>query len=610
MTLQEVLRYFDGVKQCSNSQYMARCPCHDDRKQSLSIGGGQKGVVLKCQVGCDTRDIIARVGLKPSDLFYESKAPEHPRIVATYNYPGGVQKLRYADKRFTWRRPDGKGGWIWNRQGIKPSLYIAGELTGAVAVCEGEKDADNLHRLGWNAVSGADGAGPGKWKPEYTEQLKGCFVCIFPDNDKVGKDYARETAAALHGVAKEVRLLDLSRVWSEIPEHGDISDLIAHFGDEKACELMAQLTSTTPEWEPLPPKKDNLLSLFKPLEIFPEEEAEWLIPGWIPAGQITLMAADGGVGKTSMWCHIIAALSSGKSCILDPPGFTRPPMKVVFMSTEDSVRKKLKKKLRLAGANMSNIITPDFVEDRSGLLRNLKFGTPDMDKVLRSLRPTICIFDPLQGFTPVNVNMGSRNEMRDCTAPLIAVGEDINTSSLIACHTNKRKGAYGRDRIADSADLWDIARSVMMAGFTEEQGVRYLSNEKNNYAPLQETILFTIDESEQIVKVGTSWKRDREYILDGTEARSAPKREDCKEWVLSALDDAGGNMPSKELEGIAKAAGYAFRTVRRVKDELKKDGIIEYYTTGSARDGNRTWHIKKVDSFTELPDDTETPWTS
>lgn len=69
-------------------------------------------------------------------------------------------------------------------------------------------------------------------------------------------------------------------------------------------------------------------------------------------------------------------------------------------------------------------------------------------------------------------------------------------------------------------------------------------------------------------------------------------------------------MPSKELEDRAKAAGYAFRTVRRVKDELKKDGIIEYYTTGSARDGNRTWHIKKADSFIELPDDTETPWTA
>ena len=187
--IQEVLRYFDGVKWCSEGQYMARCPCHDDKKQSLSIGRGQKGVVLKCQAGCDTRDIIVRVGLKPRDLFYDSqeKPQEKRRIVATYNYPGGIQKLRYSDKSFSWRQPDGKGGWIWNRRGVKHSLYIAGELSDGIAVVEGEKDADNLHRLGWDAVSGADGAGPGKWKPEYTEQLKGLSVCIFQDNDDVGK---------------------------------------------------------------------------------------------------------------------------------------------------------------------------------------------------------------------------------------------------------------------------------------------------------------------------------------------------------------------------------------------------------------------------------------
>lgn len=50
-------------------------------------------------------------------------------------------------------------------------LYVGGELAGAVFVCEGEKDVDTLHRLGYNAASGADGAGPGKWRKEYTEQL-------------------------------------------------------------------------------------------------------------------------------------------------------------------------------------------------------------------------------------------------------------------------------------------------------------------------------------------------------------------------------------------------------------------------------------------------------
>ena len=199
--------------------------------------------------------------------------------------------------------------------------------------------------------------------------------------------------------------------------------------------------------------------------------------------------------------------------------------------------------------------------------------------------------------------------MRDCMAPLIAVGEDINTSSLIVCHTNKRKGAFGRDRIADSADLWDVARSVMMAGFTEEQGVRYLSNEKNNYAPLQETTLFTIDENEQIVKVGTSWKRDREYMLDGAEARSAPKREDCKAFILKTLNEAGGAMPTADLDKLVSAAGYSFTATKRAKQDLKKEGNVKYFHTGGNTD--RVWHIQALTQkpdFEDLPDDTPTPF--
>lgn len=99
--------------------------------------------------------------------------------------------------------------------------------------------------------------------------------------------------------------------------------------------------------------------------------------------------------------------------------------------------------------------------------------------------------------------------MRDCMAPLISLGEETGTTFIVVCHTNKRPKASGRDRIADSADLWDVSRSVLMAGYTEDQGVRYLSNEKNNYTTLQETLLFTIDNSGQAHAEGTSWKRDR-----------------------------------------------------------------------------------------------------
>ncbi len=355
---------------------------------------------------------------------------------------------------------------------------------------------------------------------------------------------------------------------------------------------------------------DQLFSLFKPLSEYQEEEAEWIVPGWIPKGQISLIAADGGIGKTTLWCHIIAALSSGSTCILDPPGFTREPMKITFMTTEDSVRKKLHKKLRLAGANMNNIITPDFAMDRAGLLRSLNFGTEEMDRVLRYLKPVLCIFDPVQGFTPPKVNMGSRNEMRDCMAPLISIGEDIGTTALVVCHTNKRRGAYGRDRIADSADLWDISRSVMMAGFTEDKGVRYLSNEKNNYAPLQETVLFTIDADEQVHKAGTTWKRDREYVQGAEISKAAPVREDCKAFILQTLEEAGGVMPTATLEETAKSAGYSFSAITRAKKELKAERALKHFQTGSAKSGDKVWHMQLVspEGFTEVSEDTPTPF--
>lgn len=128
---------------------------------------------------------------------------------------------------------------------------MAGEWEQVVYVCEGEKDASNLHtQIGVCAVSGADGAGPGKWRKEYTEQLRSRTVVILPDNDDVGRAYARETAAALYGAAKSVQLLDLSKVWPEIPEHGDVSDLIGAKGATEAALLLTRLAKDTSEWRP------------------------------------------------------------------------------------------------------------------------------------------------------------------------------------------------------------------------------------------------------------------------------------------------------------------------------------------------------------------------
>lgn len=319
---------------------------------------------------------------------------------------------------------------------------------------------------------------------------------------------------------------------------------------------------------------NDLLSLIKPLTEFDEREPEWLIDGWLPKGQITLLASAGGVGKTTLWVHIISALSTGDRCILDPPGYRRSPRKVLFLSAEESVSTKLKAQLRVAGANMENILTMDIEADHTGLLRDLKFGTKEMAQIIRAFRPDICIFDPVQGFVPAGINMGSRNAMRDCMAPLIGLGEEVGTAFLVVCHTNKRMGASGRDRVADSADLWDISRSVLMAGNTGEKNFRYLSNEKNNYSALQDTVLFEICDG-QIKFRGKTWKRDQEYVSENTRQSRQPKREECKEFIVQTLTDAeGGQLPAEELLERAEAYGYSESTYKRARQELKNEGIV------------------------------------
>jgi hypothetical protein len=96
---------------------------------------------------------------------------------ATYDYAdeGGEllsQVVRYEPRGFRQRRPDGRGGWIWNLQGVRRVPYRLPELLEALGaeqtifIAEGEKDVDNLHRLGAPATCNLGGAG--KWHAERT----------------------------------------------------------------------------------------------------------------------------------------------------------------------------------------------------------------------------------------------------------------------------------------------------------------------------------------------------------------------------------------------------------------------------------------------------------
>src|SRR5687767_1020977 len=81
--LRRVLNELDGVKQTGATQWVALCPSHSDRKPSLSISIGDSGkVLIHCQAGCETDEILAELDLTMADLFPHKSS----KIVATYDY--------------------------------------------------------------------------------------------------------------------------------------------------------------------------------------------------------------------------------------------------------------------------------------------------------------------------------------------------------------------------------------------------------------------------------------------------------------------------------------------------------------------------------------------
>ena len=82
---------------------------------------------------------------------------------------------RRHPKTFRQRRPDGKGGWIWNLKGVPRVPYHLPDLIAAktdqVFVVEGEKDADALAQMGLVATCNSGGAG--KWLNDFKEHFAG-----------------------------------------------------------------------------------------------------------------------------------------------------------------------------------------------------------------------------------------------------------------------------------------------------------------------------------------------------------------------------------------------------------------------------------------------------
>lgn len=149
-----------------------------------------------------------------------------------------------------------------------------------------------------------------------------------------------------------------------------------------------------------------------------------------------------------------------------------------------------------------------------------------------------------------------------------------------------------------------------MAGYTGAPGERYLSHEKSSNDTPRRTVLYEIDGNGRIRLRGYTWKRDRDFVEQKQQPHTAPVREDCKQFILSALESAGGRMTRKQLEDAAVGEGYSQSAVKRAKTELSQENKVELISTGNSMTGGKVWHVRLVTSpeIRLLPDDTPVPF--
>lgn len=310
------------------------------------------------------------------------------------------------------------------------------------------------------------------------------------------------------------------------------------------------------------------------------KEPEWLIPGYIPKNGITTIAGEGGVGKTSLWCSIVACITTGKQSFLlgnQEIPFDDLPANVVVFSAEDSWNYVLKQRLINNGADMDRI---QYMGPEDERFTDLNFNSDLLKGIIETNNPDLMIYDPVQAFVPENLRMGDRNAMRKCFSPLIGYGETHGVTSIVIAHANKQSGVWGRKRIADSSDIWDASRSVLMTGMVPDcDGLRYISHEKSNWGKLQDSVIFELNDGVPMFKA-YSKKKDREFILEDSRKKNmTPVVEDAKEFIASMLNEHK-QMEVAELDELAAVEGISKNALKDAKAELRKERITHTWSVG------------------------------
>lgn len=223
-----------------------RCPSHDDERPSAWMQDG-KWSCPSCQIKRQSLESLAKLLRLPATNGNGNKNSEHaasataPRSssAASYDYTDEAgsplyQVVRKDPKAFLQRHRCSEGdkeGWTYSLGGVPkkcscPAIplvlfnlprVLAGMKEGVcIWVVEGEKDVRAIQDAG--GVATCNPMGAGKWRPEFSEVLRGAKVRVVADRDDAGRKHAQQVAASLKGIAASVEVVE-ARTGKDASDH-------------------------------------------------------------------------------------------------------------------------------------------------------------------------------------------------------------------------------------------------------------------------------------------------------------------------------------------------------------------------------------------------------
>ena len=264
--------------------------------------------------------------------------------------------------------------------------------------------------------------------------------------------------------------------------------------------------------------KRSLVTAFSEVEYVP---TEFLIKPYIPMGKITILQGDPSAGKTAAACSLAAIVSTGGN-LCGHPSKQRP---VLMLSYEDDLPT-LKGRLESNGANVEQVFFCDKTKleemKQDGEESVLTFNDPRIEEMIKETGAGLVIFDPLQQFIGVDVNMNMANVTRPIFDQLHSMAERNDCAIVIIQHLNKLGGkSKALYRGIGSMDIAANTRSIVHIGRDpDDKNTRVMIHIKSNNAPEGESLAYEIGERGKV-----TWKGETPLTYEDIE-RAASRKQD------------------------------------------------------------------------------------